>query len=110
MDIRCDGTPPHPIQPHDSRGLRERRTPRREAGSGFAHSREQRGTRHGGQLARRGSAARATGPLRSTTTEHHPHAEICEPVGREGAFMNSIVYVVGAVVIIGVVLKMLGVY
>ena len=45
---------------------------------------------------------------------HEPTAPVtregCDPVGEEGGPMNSIVYLVGAVVIIGVALKMLGVY
>jgi hypothetical protein len=56
-----------------------------------------------------GHDAAGDGPL-----GHEPKAPVtredCEPVGEEGGRMNSIVYIVGAVVIIGVALKMLGVY
>jgi hypothetical protein len=44
------------------------------------------------------------------TSRTHHHAVGCTPAGGEGCPMSSIVYVVGAVVIIGFVLKMIGVY
>jgi hypothetical protein len=59
-----------------------------------------------GAPARRAGA----GPHRSTTRRHHPHADGGAPCYGKGGPMSSIVYVVGAVVIIGVLLKMLGVY
>jgi hypothetical protein len=56
-----------------------------------------------------GHGAAGDGPL-----GHEPKVPItredCEPVGKEGGPMSSIVYIIGAVVIIGFVLKMVGVY
>ena len=49
-----------------------------------------------------------TPPVPHSRTHHHVAG--CTPTGEEGCPMNSIVYLVGAVVIIGFVLKMMGVY
>ena len=46
----------------------------------------------------------------STPTRIHHHTDSYEPVWREGCPMSSIVYLVGAVVIIVFVLKMIGIY
>ena len=89
-------------------------SPGERAGSGLAYSRQHRGTRSSGNQVGRGHAARARETRHhlstTTTTRNHQHAEGCEPSGREGGHMNSIVYLIGAVVVIVVVLKLVGLY
>jgi len=100
----CGDSGQHFIQPPDSRGRRACRVTRRAGWiwlcilqiiQGYAEQRE---------------SGPATRHHLSTITRNHQHAEGCEPSGREGGHMHSIVYLIGAVVVIVVVLKLVGLY
>jgi hypothetical protein len=67
--------------------------------------------RRSGNQAGRGHGARAREARHpSVTTSNHQHADGCEPFREEGCHMSSIIYLVGLVVVIGFVLKLMGIY